>query len=104
MKYLYLLFSPNDLLPLDKVVFNTEAHPMPVFPLGGRFKTGWKRAPRDENGELIRPTSAADEKKAAKAGNEAGEKSTKKGKKKKENKKPINVAKEDAEGEEDDEE
>lgn len=31
LKYLYLLFSPNDLIPLDKYVFNTEAHPLPVF-------------------------------------------------------------------------
>ena len=31
LKYLYLLFSPNDLIPLDKFVFNTEAHPLPVF-------------------------------------------------------------------------
>ncbi|KAF9429120.1 mannosyl-oligosaccharide alpha-1,2-mannosidase [Entomortierella beljakovae] len=31
LKYLYLLFSPNDLFPLDKYVFNTEAHPLPIF-------------------------------------------------------------------------
>ncbi|TRM62777.1 glycoside hydrolase [Schizophyllum amplum] len=31
LKYLYLLFSEEDLLPLDKWVFNTEAHPLPVF-------------------------------------------------------------------------
>lgn len=30
LKYLYLLFSDDDLLPLDKWVFNTEAHPFPV--------------------------------------------------------------------------
>ncbi|KAF8511343.1 mannosidase [Hysterangium stoloniferum] len=30
-KYLFLLFSPADPLPLDKWVFNTEAHPLPVF-------------------------------------------------------------------------
>lgn len=27
LKYLYLLFSPTDILPLDGWVFNTEAHP-----------------------------------------------------------------------------
>lgn len=27
LKYLYLIFSDDDLLPLDKYVFNTEAHP-----------------------------------------------------------------------------
>jgi hypothetical protein len=31
LKYLYLLFSEDDLMPFDKWVFNTEAHPFPVF-------------------------------------------------------------------------
>ncbi|THH11860.1 hypothetical protein EW145_g372 [Phellinidium pouzarii] len=31
LKYLYLLFSDESLLPLDKFVLNTEAHPFPVF-------------------------------------------------------------------------
>ncbi|KAG0279847.1 mannosyl-oligosaccharide alpha-1,2-mannosidase [Linnemannia exigua] len=31
LKYLYLLFGSNDVFPLDKYVFNTEAHPFPVF-------------------------------------------------------------------------
>ncbi|KAF9516571.1 glycoside hydrolase family 47 protein [Hydnum rufescens UP504] len=31
LKYLYLLFSEEDRVPLDKWVFNTEAHPLPVF-------------------------------------------------------------------------
>ncbi|KFB35981.1 AGAP000558-PA-like protein [Anopheles sinensis] len=30
LKYLYLLFSDDSLLPLDEWVFNTEAHPLPV--------------------------------------------------------------------------
>ena len=30
LKYLYLLFSPNHIIPLDKFVFNTEAHPIRV--------------------------------------------------------------------------
>ncbi len=30
LKYLYLLFSPEDVLPLDQWVFNTEAHPFPI--------------------------------------------------------------------------
>ncbi len=28
LKYLYLLFAPEKTLDLDKVVFNTEAHPL----------------------------------------------------------------------------
>jgi len=31
LKYLYLLFSPDYILPLDKYVFNTEAHPLPLI-------------------------------------------------------------------------
>lgn len=31
LKYLYLLFSPDDIIPLDQWVFNTEAHPLPVL-------------------------------------------------------------------------
>lgn len=31
LKYLYLLFSPRHAVPLDAWVFNTEAHPLPVF-------------------------------------------------------------------------
>ncbi|KAF9529051.1 glycoside hydrolase family 47 protein [Crepidotus variabilis] len=31
LKYLYLIFLDDDPLPLDKWVFNTEAHPLPVF-------------------------------------------------------------------------
>ncbi|CAK7566963.1 MAG: mannosyl-oligosaccharide alpha-1,2-mannosidase [Sporothrix epigloea] len=45
LKYFYLLFSPEELLPLDKVVINTEAHPFPRFDLGQLFFTGWKRKP-----------------------------------------------------------
>ncbi|KAB8337136.1 hypothetical protein FH972_021440 [Carpinus fangiana] len=57
LKYFYLLFSPNDLLPLDQVVFNTEAHPMPKFELGKLFSTGWSRLPRDADGNLIKKES-----------------------------------------------
>uniref|UniRef100_A0A8C1STS5 alpha-1,2-Mannosidase n=1 Tax=Cyprinus carpio TaxID=7962 RepID=A0A8C1STS5_CYPCA len=31
LKYLYLLFSSDELLPLENWVFNTEAHPLPVL-------------------------------------------------------------------------
>ncbi|XP_057949753.1 mannosyl-oligosaccharide 1,2-alpha-mannosidase MNS3 [Malania oleifera] len=30
LKYLYLLFADNSLIPLDKYVFNSEAHPFPI--------------------------------------------------------------------------
>lgn len=54
LKYFYLLFSPDDLLPLDKVVINTEAHPFPRFDMGRLFSTGWKRKPRDKDGKIVR--------------------------------------------------
>ena len=31
LKYLYLIFCDDSVLPLDKWVFNTEAHPLPVL-------------------------------------------------------------------------
>ena len=31
LKYLYLLFSDDELIPLDQWVFNTEAHPLPII-------------------------------------------------------------------------
>ncbi|KAJ6580973.1 glycoside hydrolase [Mycena capillaripes] len=31
LKYLYLLFVDQEIIPLDKWVFNTEAHPFPIF-------------------------------------------------------------------------
>jgi len=31
LKYLFLLFEDASVLPLDKYVFNTEAHPLPIF-------------------------------------------------------------------------
>ena len=30
LKYLYLIFSPNDIVSLQEFVFNTEAHPFPI--------------------------------------------------------------------------
>ncbi|KAJ9606412.1 mannosyl-oligosaccharide alpha-1,2-mannosidase [Cladophialophora chaetospira] len=45
LKYFYLLFSDDDFFPLDKVVFNTEAHPLPIFDISQSkvFVTGWQR-------------------------------------------------------------
>jgi mannosyl-oligosaccharide alpha-1,2-mannosidase len=36
LKYLYLLFADDDLLPLDQYVFNTEAHPLSIRGKGRR--------------------------------------------------------------------
>lgn len=60
LKYFYLLFGPNDILPLDQIVFNTEAHPFPHFdPAKKRFKTGWERKPRNKQGENVTPDAEA---------------------------------------------
>src|SRR5262249_14592351 len=50
LKYFYLLFWERSVLPLDQVVFNTEAHPFPRIELGNLFWTGWKRKGRDPSG------------------------------------------------------
>uniref|UniRef100_A0A669DB04 alpha-1,2-Mannosidase n=1 Tax=Oreochromis niloticus TaxID=8128 RepID=A0A669DB04_ORENI len=46
LKYLYLLFSSDDLLPLENWVFNTEAHPLPVLHLGNITLPGSEPAQR----------------------------------------------------------
>lgn len=55
-----MLFGPDDILPLDEVVFNTEAHPFPHFELGKLFKTGWERKPRDKDGNVVRTPRTPD--------------------------------------------
>jgi mannosyl-oligosaccharide alpha-1,2-mannosidase len=35
LKYFFLLFTDDDLIPLDQWVFNTEAHPLPVINWSG---------------------------------------------------------------------
>ncbi|KKY34524.1 putative endoplasmic reticulum mannosyl-oligosaccharidealpha-mannosidase [Diaporthe ampelina] len=61
LKYFYLLFSPDDLLPLDKIVINTEAHPLPRFDMGPLFSTGWKRKPRDSDGHILETREEAED-------------------------------------------
>lgn len=63
LKYFYLLFSSNDILPLTEVVFNTEAHVFPKFQLGKLFSTGWERRARDANGNIL-PEKKQEDKKA----------------------------------------
>ncbi|KAF6825682.1 Mannosyl-oligosaccharide 1,2-alpha-mannosidase 1 [Colletotrichum plurivorum] len=46
LKYLYLLFSPEDYMLLTEVVFNTGAHPFPRFTPQGSLNTSWERVPR----------------------------------------------------------
>lgn len=39
LKYLFLIFSDDDVVPLDKWVFNTEAHPVMIQPEIARDST-----------------------------------------------------------------
>ncbi|KAJ6607001.1 glycoside hydrolase [Mycena sp. CBHHK59/15] len=39
LKYLYLLFVDQEIIPLDKWVFNTEAHPLPIFEWTAKERT-----------------------------------------------------------------
>ncbi|KAF7329139.1 alpha-1,2-Mannosidase [Mycena kentingensis (nom. inval.)] len=49
LKYLYLIFSDDRLLPLDEYVFNTEAHPLPIFePTAGLSGMHMQHGQRDE--------------------------------------------------------
>lgn len=58
LKYFYLLFSPVDLLPLDSIIINTEAHIFPRFKLARGLKTGWKRRPRGSDGNIIKDSKS----------------------------------------------
>ncbi|KAJ0249058.1 Mannosyl-oligosaccharide 1,2-alpha-mannosidase MNS2 [Hirschfeldia incana] len=40
LKYLYLLFSPTTVIPLDEWVFNTEAHPLKIVPWKDQVNRG----------------------------------------------------------------
>ncbi|KAL8843578.1 MAG: hypothetical protein Q9170_000082 [Blastenia crenularia] len=84
LKYFYLLFSPTDLLPLDTVVFNTEAHIFPRFELIRGLKTGWERKPRDKEGRIVEGKKADEEKGKEKEKEKAKAKEEEKGKEEKE--------------------
>lgn len=66
LKYFYLLFSPNDLLPLDQIVINTEAHAFPRFKMGPLFETGWERKPRGPDGKILPDPPKEDKKEETK--------------------------------------
>ncbi|KAF9948906.1 mannosyl-oligosaccharide alpha-1,2-mannosidase [Mortierella alpina] len=54
LKYLYLLFGPNDVFPLDKYVFNTEAHPLPIFvPPKALLQRSKVEVPEKKEGEAV---------------------------------------------------
>ncbi|EEB94866.1 hypothetical protein MPER_06255 [Moniliophthora perniciosa FA553] len=42
LKYLYLLFTDDEIMPLDKWVFNTEAHPLPIFEWTAEEKAAYR--------------------------------------------------------------
>ena len=57
LKYLYLLFSDDDVIPLDEYVFNTEAHPFSIRGKGRRAdKSKW--VPIKDTGDYLPPVGA----------------------------------------------
>ncbi|KAI8853040.1 glycoside hydrolase [Chytridium lagenaria] len=54
LKYLYLLFSDDEnLFPLEEYVFNTEAHPLPMFEMMKRFEGGLMNVQRFRRSRLV---------------------------------------------------
>src|SRR3954462_14865247 len=73
LKYLFLLFCPDDVIPLDKFVFNTEAHPLSMIDAPYRFNsTNFKsfvaapESPRAVNTKISKGIKATTEKKDGK--------------------------------------
>ena len=50
LKYLYLLFCDDEVISLDKWVFNTEAHPFPIRGLNSMYR---EYSSREKNGNKI---------------------------------------------------
>ncbi|KAJ1400638.1 Six-hairpin glycosidase-like superfamily [Sesbania bispinosa] len=50
LKYLYLLFSPPSVIPLDEWVFNTEAHPLRIVPRNAHQEDEEEKFPRHLHG------------------------------------------------------
>ena len=46
LKYLYLLFCDDDVISLDKWVFNTEAHPLPIKGQNSFYRDYYERKKR----------------------------------------------------------
>ncbi|KAA8897205.1 glycoside hydrolase [Sphaerosporella brunnea] len=68
LKYLYLLFSKDDILPLDEVVFNTEAHPLPMFDTPAHFtKRNWRKEAKAKEAKEAAPKKPETEAAAPKA-------------------------------------
>ncbi|KAI1309122.1 mannosyl-oligosaccharide alpha-1,2-mannosidase [Mortierella claussenii] len=66
LKYFYLLFGPDDVFPLDKYVFNTEAHPFPIFePPKHLLERPPPQLPAEEKDDAFAKAAAAAEAKAA---------------------------------------
>ncbi|CAK5269755.1 unnamed protein product [Mycena citricolor] len=45
LKYLYLMFVGQDIVPLSQWVFNTEAHPLPIFEWSSRERSMYRIPP-----------------------------------------------------------
>ncbi|KAJ7249562.1 glycoside hydrolase [Mycena haematopus] len=62
LKYLYLLFVDQDIIPLDKYVFNTEAHPLPIFEWSVKDRARYNIPPKAAAGganPFLKPASVS---------------------------------------------
>ncbi|KAJ6458125.1 glycoside hydrolase [Mycena vitilis] len=50
LKYLYLLFVDQEIIPLDQWVFNTEAHPLPIFEWSAKERAQYNIPPKSKAG------------------------------------------------------
>ncbi|KAF9157035.1 mannosyl-oligosaccharide alpha-1,2-mannosidase [Linnemannia schmuckeri] len=61
LKYFFLLFGPDNILPLDEYVFNTEAHPLPIFEPPTRFLARTAPGSSERNGVMDEDVDVAPE-------------------------------------------
>ncbi|KAH0704742.1 hypothetical protein KY285_019020 [Solanum tuberosum] len=59
LKYLYLLFSPSSVIPLDEWVFNTEAHPIKIVTRNDRAVSSGRSGGSQESDRQLRTRKEA---------------------------------------------
>ena len=59
MKYLYLLFSDDDLIDLKEWVFNTEAHPLPIRGVNPLYRPHQELGGVGDYASLLRAAAAS---------------------------------------------
>lgn len=60
-KYLYLIFSEDDLLPFERWVFNTEAHPLPIRGKNTNYFAPNSSLVKEESNKAVGDSDTVDE-------------------------------------------